>query len=93
MSAEVELILAQRTGIDTTQYQHFTKIKDSIINGLNWLETNADIFSSKPTYLEFHLVAMYDHLTHYKFVNLEYPELDHRVRQFSSIDFIKQSEL
>lgn len=92
MSAEVELILAQRTGIDTTQYQRFTKIKDSTINGLNWLETNADIFSSKPTYLEFHLVAMRGHLANYNFADLNYPDLRNKVKSFSLLEFIRQSK-
>lgn len=91
MSAEVELILAQRTGIDTTKYQRFTKIKDSIVNGLSWLEDNADIFSTEPSYLGFHLVVMHDHLAHYEFASPECPKLEQKIRQLSSIEFIKQS--
>lgn len=97
MSAEVELILAQRTGIDTTQYQRFAKIKNSIIQGMDWLENHClenkgGIFSAQATYLEFHLIAMWDHLKLYNVIDLKYPSLQNKVEQLSAMEFIKESK-
>lgn len=95
MSAEVELILAQRTGIDTTQYQRFAKIKNSIIQGMDWLENhclenNEGIFSAQATYLEFHLIAMWDHLKLYNVIDLKYPYLQNlSIRQLEKVE-VKQ---
>ena len=70
MSTEVEILLAQRSGIETSQYSRFDKMFDSITSSLDWLEQNATLFSEKPNYLNFHLVCMWDHLELYTTVDL-----------------------
>lgn len=92
MAAEVELILAQRTGLDIIEHQRFIKIKASIMNGLNWLEQHADTFSDKPGYLNFHLVAMWDHLVLYHLVMLNYPKLSSYVELLSKHSYIAKSD-
>lgn len=88
MAAEVELLLAKRTGIDTSKYKRFDKMTDSINSGLTWLEQNESIFSFKPTYLSFHLVCMWDHLALYTTVDLNYPKLQDLVNQMSKLSFV-----
>ncbi len=91
MSAEVELILAARTGITTDAHLRFDKIRESIIRGLEWLEYHAEIFQDKPSYLGFHLVSMWDHLTLYDLVPLNYPKLHDCVRRLSVPVYVKMS--
>lgn len=91
MSAEVELILAARTGIDTEAYLRFNKITESINRGLNWLELRAEIFSGEPSYLGFHLTAMWDHLALYDLVSLNYPKLRDSVGRLSAFAYIAAS--
>ncbi|TDF41533.1 glutathione S-transferase family protein [Alteromonadaceae bacterium M269] len=91
MSAEVELLLAERTGLDTGKHQRFDKIKASIVNGLMWLESHADVFPEKPSYLGFHLVSMWDHLKLYGLVQLDYPQLKEKVERISKEPFVSES--
>ena len=91
MSAEVQLILAQRTGIDTNRYDRFSKMKRVIDQGLRWLEDNATLFADAPTYAGFHLVAMWDHLALYDLVALDQPSLRRIVQRLSSVPYIANS--
>ena len=75
MSTEVELILAERSGIDTRALARFDKMRAAIDAGLAWLERHADAFPAQPSYLAFHLVAMWDHLALYGPCPLDYPRL------------------
>ncbi len=88
MSTEVEILLAKRTGIDIIKYKRFDKMIDSINSGLQWLEQNASIFSSKPTYLGFHLVCMWDHLELYAPIELNYPKLQKHVVELSNLSYV-----
>lgn len=88
MSAEVEIILARRTGIDTNLYQRYDKIIETIKAGLDWLEYNVEIFTTTPTYLCFHLVCMWDHLSFYKTVDLNYPKLKEHVNKLTLLSFV-----
>jgi len=88
MSAEVEILLAQRTGIDITKYNRFDKMLDTINSGLKWLEQNVAIFPKHPTYLGFHLVSMWDHLDQYAPIELNYPKLQEHVDRMSQFDFV-----
>jgi glutathione S-transferase len=76
MAAEVELILAARTGIDTTAHARFDKLRAVIDRALAWLEANAAVFPETPSYLGFHLVSLWDHLALYDLRPLAaYPRL------------------
>lgn len=88
MSSEVELILAARTGIDTKAYSRYAKITGSITKGLEWLEAHVDVFPAPPSYLGFHLVAMWDHLVLYDCVPLEYPQLSDTVKRLSEFEYV-----
>ena len=50
MANEVEVILAQRTGIDIGAHQRFAKLTQAIVNGLDWLEANASQIPNRPCY-------------------------------------------
>jgi len=88
MSAEVEILLAQRTGLDTSTYQRFDKMTESIKMGLDWLEDNVAIFTTKPTYLNFHLVCMWEHLSLYTKFELNYPKLQEHFTKMSLLDYV-----
>lgn len=62
MSAEVELILAKRIGLDIRQKPFFDKKFQVIENSLHWLDIHHELFVCKPDYLGFHLVCMWEHL-------------------------------
>lgn len=92
MAAEVDLILSQRTGMDVEQYLRFSKIKYVMENGLEWLEARADWFSGAPTYADFHLVAMIDHLNLYRILPLHCRSLLLRVREISKLDYVSATK-
>lgn len=76
MSAEVELILAARTGLDTGGLLRFDKARQVIAAGLEWLETQAPLFDREPDYLGFHLVCLWEHLHRFgHFPDLALPQL------------------
>lgn len=83
MAAEVELILAMRTGLDIDGLARFSKLKASMHSGIEWLEANAGIFPEQPTYLAFHLVSMWDHLKFYSIMPLDHCQLGELTRRFS----------
>ncbi|WKD49614.1 glutathione S-transferase family protein [Microbulbifer spongiae] len=91
MSAEVELILAERSGIATDAYPRFDKIRGSISNGLDWLESRAEMFPNQPTYLRFHLNSMWDHLALYGLVSLDYPKLYDSVERLRTLTYVEKS--
>ena len=62
MGAEVELILAARTGLETAGLTRFDKARQVIAWGLEWLEGQTHLFDGEPDYLGFHLVCMWEHL-------------------------------
>jgi glutathione S-transferase len=78
MGLEVELILAERTGLGTA-HPRFDKMRDGMRQGLEWLEANERLFPEAPSYLGFHLVAMWDHLAFYGVVPMDAPRLRERV--------------
>ncbi len=78
MAVEVELILAERTGLDTA-HARFAKMRASLLQGLAWIETRADVFPQPPSYLGFHLLALWEHLALYALVPLDFPRLEKRV--------------
>ncbi len=92
MAAEVEIILAQRTGLKTEGLPRFAKLERSMREGIGWLEANAAIIPLQPSYLGFHLVALWDHVQLYGVLgDLEAPALQERVQRLSAHAFIKAS--
>lgn len=91
MAAEVELILARRTGLDTTTHRRFDKSLESIGAGLGWLETHAQVFPQRPSYAGFHLTCVWDHLTLYRVVDLEYDRLREHVARLSALPYVAAS--
>ena len=91
MVAEVELIMAKRTGIDINAYTRFEKLSATVVNGLEWLEKQVDFFVGEPSYIDFHLISLWDHLVLYKMFSLEHPKLKYRVEQLSKLRYIKKS--
>lgn len=88
MATEVELILAARTGIDTNVHRRFDKMRESITAGLVWLEQRAKVFPDAPSYLGFHLTAMWDHLALYQVCALNYPELGRRAAEWNALSYV-----
>ncbi|MCB1045499.1 MAG: glutathione S-transferase family protein [Acidobacteria bacterium] len=91
MAAEVELILAKRTGIPIEQYVRFDKHLKTIQQGLAWLEHNSQIFPATPCYRGFHLVCLWDHLAFYDTISLEYPKLLAIVSNLSQLPYVAKS--
>lgn len=92
MANEVKIILAERTGINTKPLVYFQKAESAIKNGLTWLEERAELFSvEKPGYIEFHLIALWDHLNYYEIVDLTYPKLRAKTKVLGRYDDILKS--
>jgi glutathione S-transferase len=92
MAAEAELILAARTGIDTAAHRRFDKMRESVRNGLSWLDAHHGLFPSEPSYLTFHAVSMWDHLAYYGLFELHYPQLRAQVMRWADTPFIAESK-
>ncbi len=88
MATEVELILAERTGIDTRAHRRFDKMRESISAGLAWLERHVDVFPREPTYLGFHLTAMWDHLELYQVCALNFERLGERAAEWNALPYV-----
>ena len=91
MATEVELILAERDGIDTRAGARFDKMRHAIDAGLAWLEHRADAFPAQPCYLVFHLTAMWEHLALYDLRPLHYPRLHAIVARTRSLPYVAAS--
>ena len=84
MDNEVKIVLAQRTELPTEKYVYFDKARQSIDNALQWLEQNSKQFSPQnPGYREIHLVCLWQHLSYYEMVPLNYPQLQNLVAQLA----------
>lgn len=92
MAAEVELILAERTGLDTKAHRRFDKMRDAILAGLGWIENHVERFPQKPSYLGFHLIALWDHLTLYQVCPLEQPQIQMYVTLWSELPFVADTK-
>jgi glutathione S-transferase len=91
MAAEVELLLARRTGIETRGLARFEKIEQAIRTGLEWLERHAALYPSTPSYAGFHLVSLWDHLALYDLVELPYERLRELVARLSESELVARS--
>jgi hypothetical protein len=92
MSADVEFVMARRTGIDTTKYIRFSKHLQSIKQGLQWLDANESLFHGKPSYTGFHLVSMWDHIELYGIVPLlPYSNLALHVNSLRKLKFVSET--
>lgn len=88
MATEVELILAARTGLDTHAHRRFDKMRSAIVAGLGWLEQRGKVFPMEPTYLGFHLAAMWDHLELYGVCDLDFPNLRAAATRWNALPYI-----
>lgn len=92
MAEEVKILLAKRTGIPVENFPFFDKATASIKNGLSWLESHASRFDGDAlSYREMHLVCMWDHLSHYATVSLEYTQIAKIVSEVSEAPLIRRS--
>ena len=91
MAAEVELVMAGRTGIDTSQYRRFDKFRATVQQGLAWLEAHIEDLPKAPTYNGFHLVCLWDHLVLYDMFDLPNGQLSQRVNELSSLPYVANS--
>jgi glutathione S-transferase len=94
MQEEVKIIGARRGNVPQN-FEYFKKAQDSVENGLDWLESNQSKFDSRrPSYREFHLVCLWDHLEYMDFVpNMEkrYSHLNEIVNRVSESTIIRQT--
>lgn len=91
MAADVELVMAERTGIDASKYQRYNKFLTTIHQGLNWLQQQPALFSGATDYAAFHLVSLWDHLLLYELFDLPYPQIASWVKQHSMAEFVSRS--
>jgi hypothetical protein len=79
MNEQLKVIVAGRHGVPVNQFSYFNKSRDAVDNGLIWLESNHLKFTPhSPTYREFHLTCLWDHLLYYDFISeqrAKYPHL------------------
>lgn len=92
MATEVELILAERTGIHTKGLRRFDKMREALRTSLQWLDRHAAVFPNEPTYLGFHLVAMWDHLMLYGMCELDLPHLRECAARGNELPYVAQSK-
>ncbi|AXK72101.1 glutathione S-transferase family protein [Lysobacter sp. TY2-98] len=90
MAAEVELVLAARTGLDIA-HPRFDKMRSAIDAGLDWLEQRAALFGEEPNYLGLHLVALWDHLALYGLAALDRPRLAARADALTTLAWVSAS--
>lgn len=89
MGAEVELILAARTGLVTVGLSRFDKARHVIVWGLEWLEEQAHVFDGEPDYLGFHLVCMWEHLHRFgHFPDLALPHLARHAERIGKLPVV-----
>ena len=92
MSAEVRLVLADRTGVETVNVLFFDKARHAISNVLDWCEARPDLFGDSPSsYLAFHFISFWDHLHFYQLVDGNWPTLKRLADQISASDIVSQS--
>ena len=92
MAAEVELVLAKRTGIDITAHVRFDKHRQAIHRGLTWLDATATVFPTNPVTLGSPGVHV-DHLLVSKFVDMSHPRLADVVANLSRLPYVAASAL
>ncbi|TDR20362.1 glutathione S-transferase family protein [Marinicella litoralis] len=91
MTAEVELIMAERSGINTQHLKRFDKLRATVTQGMNWLENQADLFPQQPSYAGFHLICLWDHLLLYQMFQLKHPHLQQHIEKLSGFDCVVKS--
>lgn len=92
MSAEVELVLAARRGVDTLIPERLQKMRLTIAHGLAWLEERSELFSDEPDYPGFHLVALWDHLVFFQHMPAQhFPRLERHVHRLSQLPLVSAS--
>lgn len=92
MATEVELILAARTGMNTRAHRRFDKMRESISAGLRWLDRNVQVFPNEPTYLGFHLIAMWEHLDLYGVCALDFPNVREQATRWNDLPYVTSTK-
>ena len=94
MAAEVRLVLAERTGLDTENGVFFEKARTVISNVLDWCEERAELFSpAVPAYLDFHLISLWDHVHFYKLTEGNWPKLNAITDGLRTSELIQRSAI
>ena len=92
MTAEVRLILAERTGLETNGVAVFDKARKTISNVLAWCVDSLDLFSSAhKTYAQFHYICLWDHLNLYALIENDWPRLRALANTLSESEPISRS--
>ncbi len=82
MAREVEILLAERSGLDTRGLPRFEKMRQSLRGGLQWLEARAADFSDTPDYSVFHLLCLWQHMHINRLIDARYPALEALVQRW-----------
>jgi glutathione S-transferase len=92
MIEEVKFILARRTGVPVETYSFFEDARETVANGLQWLEQNAHWFNAKnPGYKEFHLVCAWEHLAYYELLAMPQVQLKNIVKKVCENETIRRT--
>lgn len=91
MAAEVEWILAERSGIEAAALARFRKLRAGMLSGLDWLEQQAGQFEGEPDYGGLHLVCLLDHLRLYGVIEVQHPRLEAAAQRLSSLPWVAAS--
>ncbi|MCI5047215.1 MAG: hypothetical protein MRY59_06915 [Aquisalinus sp.] len=90
MENDVKLVLSTRTGMEPDKYPYFQKARQAILQGIVWLEERGQCFAQDEiTYREFYLISMWDHLTFYDVVELDYPVLLSTITKLSQSNLVR----
>ncbi|MEM9234189.1 MAG: glutathione S-transferase N-terminal domain-containing protein [Pseudomonadota bacterium] len=76
MAAEVRLVLAARSGLETTAVPFFDKSRSVIRHALDWCEAEHSFFAPlSKSYAQFHFISFWDHVHHYGLIEGRWPHL------------------
>lgn len=85
MTDEVKVIAAGRHQVPIKNYSYFNKCFESVKLGMKWLETHHEEMAKTvktPTYRDFHLICLWEHLAYVDFIPLQsYPHLQDIVKR------------
>ncbi len=94
MAAEVRIVLAERTGLETRNLPYFDKARAVVANALEWCEAEISVFqSAELTYLAFHLISFWDHVHHYDLVGGNWPKLTELAEEIGASGVVGRSAI
>lgn len=92
MANEAKLLLSARTGLNPDGFAYFDKAKSSIVRSFEWLEDRHQLFTPvNPTYLDFHLICLWEHVRLFEIVDLNYARLADITEELGRQDLIRAS--